>query len=880
IIESVVKNLEKEILLSPGILEDYNRLIHFTPMSLMPMFNYLKKFEKPTSVHTVIELFSNRLFKFIKANKELPILLKVTQEISTRIIPNYQLSRSVDYLILKSIQYLHFDVITTVKDLFKNLNFGSSIFNRRLIYSFARLIKNRGLSDFNKLQNIHLLIDSTYKQHPYVFSPNTLQYFPDMIKNEYSKYPPHSKTSILQKVLAENNAKQSMFSNPQKLNPQNKAQFFLFYQSDVSNSNLLFCQIFLYIFENKIQTEILSLFLQQFLYSSQSGQHLITNQIINKISSFLIDFILDEVFPYTLQQQQQQPFDYCKKTSDILCQWIFKYRILSLNSILILLCDRDDNPNSLQILSLILLDSQELNNRISYFQNDMLINSPKGSGDNYFIKNNEFNIQFPDLLSTLGCTEVTQETGFPIYYSNTLSRLIPVLDLFLSKIIEQNNLALLSRFLNQYKKVYIYFHDTLITSVKDLLVYYYDAPLLSSTLDSKLQFLPLIDNLMLFSINNFNNIPSLDDYFINLIGPLESIVNLHDPNVMDKILYSNPEKILSYEFPNPVEDKLNYVVLELLLIPIDDQSKVDGLLNLLNYTLVQEPYPYQKPPCSNLVLSLSMIFSLLPNALHTILLDRLSSKFIELLSNLNGFIDKEYNYNNYSTNIKENFTTPIQWYCYFLNYYFLYCPIERLPTLYTLINNLRPYIKNIQHYFTMMSIVAVLMPRYGSTPHLVQIIGLLLEILKDISLEIEVSLLEQSGFNSLSSLSSNSSIINDNSNSFNNSNNSNINNNSGNNYFNNSYNNNQNFTNNDMMMMMDDDDGGSQYQQQIDFDNNIKMFDQSLNIQRDLELFETIVDWFTHLKMTISHQPLKELIIKFSKEDLNDRPRCKAAFSS
>jgi hypothetical protein len=228
------------------------------------------------------------------------------------------------------------------------------------------------------------------------------------------------------------------------------------------------------------------------------------NEIVGCTYAF-VSFLLDEslqsrALSYVGREQflrdNVNP-DKLREVGSLLSHFIFSWRVLPIETTILALMDRDDDPNVFPILEYLLLESPHLSQRIDSFYSLNM--------DNHFWKDpfvfqkiSDYNNRFPDGIPMLNSVIMPRPAILPIYYGNTAIRILPILDVLIGRLIENDKKVFLGRLFDRYQKLYVY-HDAPISNVGDLLFYYYESPLffLPEHYEFKLKLLSLLGRVCL-----------------------------------------------------------------------------------------------------------------------------------------------------------------------------------------------------------------------------------------------------------------------------------------------------------------------------------------------------------------------------------------------
>jgi len=151
------------------------------------------------------------------------------------------------------------------------------------------------------------------------------------------------------------------------------------------------------------------------------------------------------------------------KVGQAISTLIWSDAVISLETFLLALMDRDDDPNAFNIIRYLVVHDVQLQARLGTFLRLGFLPDFWDEPDR-FAKHTTYYAEHP-LNPALGY-------NLPIYYSNDLLRFLPICDHLIGRLIETQKRELLLELVNLYHPLYA-FHERPIGFVIDTLHYYY-----------------------------------------------------------------------------------------------------------------------------------------------------------------------------------------------------------------------------------------------------------------------------------------------------------------------------------------------------------------------------------------------------------------------
>eukprot|EP00026_Physarum_polycephalum_P000590 Phypoly_transcript_00591.p1 GENE.Phypoly_transcript_00591~~Phypoly_transcript_00591.p1 ORF type:complete len:1441 (+),score=280.99 Phypoly_transcript_00591:85-4407(+) len=749
----------------PGMMETFVRLLYITPSANRNRYRLHTALQNgiPNDMrcNAILDMVNFRLIRYFKHFNSIKHLFLDVHEWIIRFSTNHQLYDSVTSLMIKLCTQLN-DVLRFAKTL-NTINFGETI-NRLVILSLARVIKTRGAYDFSKLKDIPLLLARLHEVSPHLWSPATLRYFPAVIHSFYSPPSPSNPTPSSSSMYTSSPSPLSPFPTPPAGPPPSFAtlelvtselernlaifnamdqtipNFVTYFQSAPQNKPLFLCEVWMFILRNGGQSSI-ERCVHTIFYSFTAAE-------VNACTYTFISFLLDEsplqprpISRYDPAQRRHivrepAPHERMREACTLLANFVYSWHILPLEVTLLALMDRDDDPNVFTLLEHLLLDCPHINQRLDAFY-ALNINNNLWKEDAYFQKNLGYNTTFQDYNMS--------KSPLPIYYGNTCLRLLPVLDLLLRRLIEQDQAARLEKFIDRYHQLYVY-HDTPISNVSDILFYYYDAPLFTDMPDTRLKLLRLLEGAhgslaemfkAYITSKKLEHIVS-PVYFESVVQRIESVINVH---TTEPPFYNSHQIHFFHEFPSATEGCLVTTLMELMFLPLSPKDISNGLFS---YMANGSPHTVTEGTPFHRVAAVAVLFARLPAVFHGYLFEHAlrglkDSPHFDSIAKIGAtsralFVD-------FSANSETLMTNPINTALVLLHVFYTHASAETFLGFPAFVRSLHP-MRNIHQFFVVCKAIAPFLVRIatGANHELLQ--EILVELLKGLK-DVEATIIDE-----------------------------------------------------------------------------------------------------------------------------------------
>eukprot|EP01113_Clastostelium_recurvatum_P038666 TRINITY_DN5809_c0_g1_i10.p1 TRINITY_DN5809_c0_g1~~TRINITY_DN5809_c0_g1_i10.p1 ORF type:complete len:4348 (-),score=882.14 TRINITY_DN5809_c0_g1_i10:23-13066(-) len=608
--------------IGPAILETYARLMYLTPSARSSrFFIHLCLIDNLPEIrfHALLELVSYRLLRFYTHQREQYKFLMDTYDHLKAMAAGqfHQMYRTLETLLTRVTSILQ-EVVP-----FSKMDLGPTV-SRMLVLGLARTIKVNGIHDYSATREIPALLQRWYDLTGYVWSSNTIKYFPEPLRSFYEKLGTSLETPARQKVTLSqvwqeyNQGNMHAYFTQMDKTVAQPSQLVQFYKGAPQKRPLILPLLWISdVPRERVFPLIYSVFMT---FPAQEW--------IQLAYSF-IDCWLDELLQPSPASQQQGSL-FLRETlppqriidvATHLSQFMFTWYLLPPEATLLALCGRDDDPNTFPILEHILLEPGPLRHRIDIFTTIMASGpTPKRGScydDSFFAKNADFNTKFPDAMHPPLMTNPSNPylpkppPALPIYYSNTCLSLLPVIDVIIARLIENNEVNILLRVLDAYAPLYAY-HDMPITHGYNLLYYYAEAPVFRLPQDTdlttptfhsdtdpasvKARLMKLVDAARPTWSDTFaayvrttwaggpRNTEAVSSvaYFESIVSRVEAVVNTISLSSARVPVDLNKSIDNFKEMPSKTQEILTVAALELLASPLPEREVVRRLLATLD----------------------------------------------------------------------------------------------------------------------------------------------------------------------------------------------------------------------------------------------------------------------------------------------------------
>lgn len=564
---------------NPAIVGTYSRLLYTAPYS-RNRFRLLKNLmsSEPTVLHVLIELLNFRLLRFFRYHSSIRHLYLHLHEVAmttTQHVLFHSLENLLFKLSLNLEEVIKFSKATNV------INFGQSL-NRALILGLARQIKCRGVSSFSQFRQLPLLLSRLLATTRHNWSDATLKFFPEVMRSffQQNQKPDPEAYTNKETVYHEFQAQEALLrgalgeDNPYSMNylehaPDACVQRLNEYYSSNMHPRKLFLSLIWILLRERDSSHAHNVLrvLQQF-----------TPQDVTACNFALVDFVLDTLQPQQLMflPEPASP-DLINQTGGLLAKMIWQYSIVRFEIVLQALMDRDDDANAFPMIDYLLNQSPEFFTRVEFWSS-LGVRPDHWREQAYFTYHRQFHDKFPELLAMPG------GSALPTYYGNVCLRALPVLDVLLGRLIENEQLHLLERIVTRYGGLWRY-HDTPITFTCDLLQYYHESENISANL-WKLNLLSILKGVTPkfsasfkeFSLTKNVELVSTDAYFHSTVDHVADFLTTELPS--NSKFHTTATLQIFEEFSNVCQETVTTTMLELLLLPFSASDVTNKLLDI------------------------------------------------------------------------------------------------------------------------------------------------------------------------------------------------------------------------------------------------------------------------------------------------------------
>ncbi|CAG8537465.1 6927_t:CDS:10 [Funneliformis mosseae] len=564
--------------ISPYTLDVVYKIVYSAPWSLEQMikdiFAKFKRIDKSLKTHTegnasmvseysyrwqhtIMQFLCHRLLRFLKYSSKAPDLLHHIKY-SVSYLDHRQTYRDVEMFAIH-VMMIQTDVkfIRSIADPNRDKPIWfpeSELLARYMIFTLARLIKFRGLDDISP-ELIQGILTSIYPDS-LEWSATTLSYFPEPLRIFFSQQQEKMKgtfPSISDKDM----------------------------DSALKIGNLF--KLFMGALTSEDETML------QEHYSKLENQSIF---LMATYTVVLVDFIIEKIE----NDISGPPVEVCYK---MLEELIWRYQILAFEHVLFALVrgQRENNSVVLGILDYLLFESEGYSERVHYFLS-LKFNHRYWVEDDHHEKLMEYLKRYPEYfqyeayaMDGIGYTDGYETAAkkldpplkainMPIYYTSSIRKSLPILDLVVGRFIEFGETAKLVKLLDEFGQLYR-FHQTPLAFVRDLLCYYYSAPTIRDPIIcSKL--------IKLLDFDEYDFVAELLQYEGNVIFELsyfEKVFhkladNMDPQKCAPKANTKFPERHFQ-EIPNPVVQALHIACVEILAIPTSPHDIIKATLDII-----------------------------------------------------------------------------------------------------------------------------------------------------------------------------------------------------------------------------------------------------------------------------------------------------------
>lgn len=479
------KTFSQAKIVSPGFLETYIRLLYTCPYlkgeSFYRIINTLKQSNDLNVVHTLVEAINYRLFRILLHRGELINLFVALEDTLSR-VRHSQLTDSIQTLLFK-ISTTYHGIISLIR--YKAKAQLNELVSRAVFVGIARSLKIRELSSHHVSdQQLVSFVESYFSSSGRKWSENSIKFFPSSLKKAINYVLKLKQDSFRQKhdfrwELAESEGLNPHISKLKEFTATCSDQVISYLSADSLKRTLFYSAIAF----NWIVSLGSSFF--EFHYQGVcaklpqvdcvAGVYALVDVLLDALDRQLLDPYLKLNVVSTVKREP------LSLVCELLCVFIEQYKFISLGNVIMSLADRDDNKFSFRIIDSLLFDSRiNLIGRIEFLSGKMFSCEPWDDTD-FFERHSSYHSNFMEIAPTSA-----EETILPVYFGNVCTKIVPVLDMLIGRLIENEERELLLKVVSSFAVLFRAYHDSPVNFVKNLLVYYSESPILDFSVKSKL----------------------------------------------------------------------------------------------------------------------------------------------------------------------------------------------------------------------------------------------------------------------------------------------------------------------------------------------------------------------------------------------------------
>ncbi|KAG0230823.1 Mediator of RNA polymerase II transcription subunit 23 [Actinomortierella wolfii] len=461
----------------------------------------------------------------------------------------------------------------------------SEVLARRAVMTVARIVKLRGQGDAPS--GIISEVLQYLLKHPILWSEEVLTFFPESVRDFYSKQTvastavPGSITEDEVSNLLDRTYVHNVLLVPKGTEPNT---YLLSHYSNMENHPYFLCVFWeIIVIHQQISETMLDDVRAVLMQFPPANMSMYTQQ--------LVDYALRKVEP---DMDTLGSVDFVVRMFEEL---VWKYQLLSIEHVLLALITGHPSRNNrlgLRILIQMTVLSSELSNRISHWMSIGVSPRP-WEEDRYYDKMRQYLDKYPEYygfeayqhqLDPAGLANLQPPLEMPllVFYSNVLLRLLNIFDVIIGRLIEYQCTDELVAFLDKFGCMYAY-HNTPMAFVRDTLLYYNESPLLQN---------PTVVN-GLVKLLDFKQVelhPVLTDYVQDVSQSTRGFDESYVHGVLRKLAMAMDPRECGYktdsqlperhyrEIPNPATLGLYTAAIEILASPISKENVVQWIMNL------------------------------------------------------------------------------------------------------------------------------------------------------------------------------------------------------------------------------------------------------------------------------------------------------------
>uniref|UniRef100_A0A1D1XDU2 Mediator of RNA polymerase II transcription subunit 23 n=2 Tax=Anthurium amnicola TaxID=1678845 RepID=A0A1D1XDU2_9ARAE len=446
-----------QVIPSIAMVETYVRLLLIAPHSLFrPHFTTLTQrspniLNKTGVTLLLLEILNYRLLPLYRYHGKSKALMNDV----TKIISMIKGKRG-DHRLFRLAENLCMNLILSIRDFFlvkkelKGPTEFTETLNRVTILSLSITIKTRGIAEVDQMLYLQPLLEQIMATCQHTWSEKTMQHFPPLIR----EFLMGRMNKRLQAIQAWQQAETTVINQcKQLLSPTAEPTYVMTYISHSFPQHRQYLCAGAWMLMSGHPESINSTNLGRVLREFSPEE--VTSNIYT-----MVDVLLHHI---QVELQHGLPMqDLLSKASANIASLIWTHELLPLDILLLALIDRDDDPCALRIVLNMLLERQELQQRVKIFCANRV--SP-----DYWLNSGIY--KRVDLQKALG-NHLSWKDRYPPFFDDIAARLLPVIPLIIYRLIENDVFDAADRVIAVYSG-FLAYHPLRFTFVRDILAYFY-----------------------------------------------------------------------------------------------------------------------------------------------------------------------------------------------------------------------------------------------------------------------------------------------------------------------------------------------------------------------------------------------------------------------
>ncbi|CAA7401414.1 unnamed protein product [Spirodela intermedia] len=446
-----------QVIPSIAMVETYVRLLLIAPHSLFrPHFTTLTQrfptiLTKTGVTLLLLEILNYRLLPLYRFHGKSKALMYDVTKITSVIK-----GKRGDHRVFRLAENLCMNLILSIRDFFlvkkelKGPTEFTETLNRITIISLAITIKTRGIAEVDQMLYLQPLLEQIMTTCQHTWSDKTMRHFPPLIRD----FLMGRMNKRLQAIQAWQQAETTVINQcKQLLSPTADPTYVMTYinHSFPQHRQYLCAGAWMLMsgHPESINNTNLGRVLREF------SPEEVTSNIYT-----MVDVLLHNI---QVELQHGLPIqDLLAKASANIASLIWTHELLPLDILLLALIDRDDDLYALRIVLNLLLERQELQQRVKIFFGN------RTSPDHWL---NTGVYKQVDLQKALG-NHLSWKDRYPPFFDDMAARLLPVIPLIIYRLIENDAADAADRVLYVYS-TFLAYHPLRFTFVRDILAYFY-----------------------------------------------------------------------------------------------------------------------------------------------------------------------------------------------------------------------------------------------------------------------------------------------------------------------------------------------------------------------------------------------------------------------